>query len=92
MCDDVVVVAMSVLVRAGADEPPGAPVTPPTDGAPAAASLLCCVLAPKTEPDNSELSWSPVTQTGVPSDFFAHTSSPRIVCPVIVLLALNVEK
>jgi hypothetical protein len=56
LLDDVVEVAASVLVSAGAGGPLGVP-DPVGDGASAA---FACVLAPNTDPDKSECSCVPV--------------------------------
>jgi hypothetical protein len=66
-----------------ADEPLGVPLLSPSCGASAADWLD----VPRTEPERRVLSSSPVTHTGVPSDFWAHNS-----LPVMVLEADTVPK
>ena len=87
---DVVELVVSALLPRCADEPPGAPAVSPDAavGAPAAASLCVCVLAPRTDPedlDKSEDNSSPVTHTGVPFDFFTQSWSVSVLDAVSVL-------
>jgi hypothetical protein len=66
------------------DEPLGAPLSVPRDEAPAALSVCEPRTAPEEpEPDKSDDSSSPVTQTGVPSDFSAHSSLPVMVLEAV---------